>query len=368
MAGIRKRIWFNKSGKHTCYEINCVINGQQVRKSGYATKLDAQKDLDKVTKEVSTDIKLYELCEHYINEHCQLRCKGSTITLYKSYKTNRLNNLRYKKAKDINKRDIDLLVLEWKRDNHSNKSINDVIGFLRSVFAYGISNKWICNNPAKEVKKLPKITREIKYLTPDEMQGFINVVKTFPLKRSVPLLLDLYSGMRISELLALEWSDIDFKHNTISVNKQFYKGTLSTTKTHRSTRKITVPQFVIEMLQELKASQKVLSKLVFCSDTGGYISQDKFVAIWFKKAMKAIGKPDYNFHSLRHTYATYLLSNSVPIKFVQEQLGHSTAQTTLNVYGHVMPNVNFEAMNLLNNLQIEHKLSTVDSLTAITQS
>ena len=368
MAGIRKKYWTTKSGKKYCYEITYYVDGKLHRKSGYATKLKAQEDLDKVTKEVSTDIKLYELCERYINEHCQLRCKDSTITLYKSYKTNRLNNLRYKKAKDITKRDIDLLVLEWKRDNHSNKSINDVIGFLRSVFAYGISNKWIYNNPAKEVKKLPKVTREIKYLTPDEMQEFIEVVKTFPLKRAVPLLLDLYSGMRISELLAIEWTDIDFKHNTITVNKQFYKGNLSTTKTHRSTRKITVPDFVIKLLQELKTSQKILSKLVFCSDTGGYISQDKFVAIWFKKAMKAIGKPDYNFHSLRHTYATYLLSNSVPIKFVQEQLGHSTAQTTLNVYGHVMPNVNSDAMKLLNNLQCEQNMSKVEDVTAETQS
>ena len=367
MAGIRKRVWYNSSGKHTCYEINCVINGQQVRKSGYKTKEAAQKDLNNVTKEISTDIKLYELCNLYINEHCLLRCKESTITLYESYRENRLNDLRYKKTKDINKRDIDLLILEWKRNSHSNKSINDVIGFLRSVFNYGIANKWISNNPAKEVKKLPKESREIKYLTLEEMKAFLNVIQTFPIRRYTPLLLAIYSGMRISELLALEWSDIDFKNNTITVNKQFYKGRLSTTKTYRSTRKISIPKFVIEKLMELKQSQKVLSKLIFCSDSGGYISQDKFVAIWFKKAMQAIGKPDYNFHCLRHTYATFLLSNSVPIKFVQEHLGHSTAQTTLNVYGHVMPNINFAAMNLLKNLEFEHDLNTVDFANAESQ-
>lgn len=368
MAGIRKRIWTNKSGKHTCYEITCVINGQQVRKSGYATKLDAQMDLEKVTKEVSTNIKLKELCNLYINEHCQLRCKESTMKLYKTYVNNDLKDLLYKKAKDISKRDIDLLVLDLKRNNFTNKTINDIIGFLRSVFNFGISNKWIYNNPAKQIKKLPKETREIYYLNSDEIQQFLNVIKQFPLRRYVPLLLALYSGMRISELLALEWSDIDFKNNTISVSRQFYKGSLSTTKTYKSTRKISVPELVIQKLYELKSEQKLLSKIIFCSDTGGYISQDKFVTLWFKKAMKLIGKPDYNFHCLRHTYATFLLSNSVPIKFVQEQLGHSTAQTTLNVYGHVMPNVNFEAMNLLKNLQIEHKLNTVENKTAEPQS
>lgn len=357
MAGIRKRTWFNKSGKHFCYEINCVINGQQVRKSGYATKQAAQDDLEKVTKEISTNVKLYDLCTHYINEHCKLHCKDSTINLYNTYlKTLNIN----KKAKDVTKRDLDILILEWKRNDFKNKTINDIIGFLRSVFNYGIVNKWVSNNPAKDVKKLPKVTREIKYLTSEQMKEFEEIIQTFPIERYVPLLVDMYSGMRISELLALEWSDIDIKNNTIAVNKQFYKGSLSTTKTYRSTRKITVPDFVIKKLLELKLSQKVTSNIVFCGDSGGYISQDKFVANWFKKAMRLMGLEDYNFHCLRHTYATYLLSNGVPLKFVQEQLGHSTPQTTLNVYNHVMPNVNSEAMNLLKNLQIEHNLNVTE--------
>ena len=265
------------------------------------------------------------------------------------------------------KRNLDLLVLKYKTEGLSNKSINNIIGFLRSVYKYGIENKWLSENPAKEVKKLPKITREIKYLTTEQMQNFINVIQKFPIERYAPLLLDLYSGMRISELLALEWSDIDIEHCTITVNKQYYKGRLSTTKTYKSTRKVTVPAFVINVLMQLKTSQKVSSKIVFCGETGSYINQGKFVSHWFKRAMAAIGLDDYNFHSLRHTYATYLLSNGVPLKFVQEQLGHSTPQTTLNVYNHVMPNVNQHAMSLLKNLQIEHDLNTMENKIATSQ-
>ena len=367
MAGIRKRTWFNKSGKHTCYEITCVINGQQVRKSGYATKQAAQDDLARVTKEFSTDIKLKDLCKAYIDEHSLLHCKESTKKLYEGYVNNNLVDLRFKKAKDITKRNLDLMVLDFKRKGLSNKSINNIIGFLRSVYKYGIDNKWLSENPAKSIKKLPKITRDIKYLTSEQMKQFEQIIQTFPIERYVTLLVDLYTGMRISELLAIEWTDIDTIHNTITVNKQYYKGRLSTTKTYKSTRKISVPDFIIEKLFELKASQKVSSKIVFCGHTGSYLNQGKFVSHWFKKAMDAMGL-DYNFHCLRHTYATYLLSNSVPIKFVQEQLGHSTAQTTLNVYGHVMPNVNKDAMNLLKNLQIEHKLNTVDNKVAKTPS
>lgn len=358
MAGIRKKIWNTKKGKNFCYEITYYIDGKLHRKSGYATKLLAQEDLEKVTKEVSTNIKLKELCSAYIEEHSKLHCKESTKKLYEGYVNNNLTDLAHRKAKDINKRNLDLLVLRYKTDGLSNKSINNIIGFLRSVYKYGIENKWLSENPAKEVKKLPKTTREIKYLTSEQMKEFEEIIQMFPIERYVPLLVDLYSGMRISELLAIEWSDIDTVHNTITVNKQFYKGHLSSTKTYKSTRKVSVPDFIIKKLQELKASQKVSSKIVFCGETGNYINQGKFVAHWFKKAMNAMGL-DYNFHCLRHTYATYLLSNSVPIKFVQEQLGHSTAQTTLNVYGHVMPNVNLDAMNLLNKLKCEQNMSKI---------
>ena len=113
------------------------------------------------------------------------------------------------------------------------------------------------------------------------------------------------------------------------------------------------------------ASTKVKDNSVFVIKLNGTISERSeegtpFDALLGMGDMDAMGL-DYNFHCLRHTYATYLLSNGVPLKFVQEQLGHSTPQTTLNVYNHVMPNVNFEAMNLLKNLQIEHKLNTIDN-------
>lgn len=361
MAGIRKRTWVNKSGKHVCYEINCIINGNQVRRSGFKTKQEAQNALSDVTKEVTTNIKFAELCKYYLEEHCKLHCKDSTLNLYRGYYKNNLTVFYLRKAKDIQKRDIDLLILEYKKLGLSNKTINNIIGFLRSVYSYGIYNKWISENPAKEIKKLPKVAKEIKYLTTEEMAQFVEIIKEFPISRYAALLTDLYTGMRISELLALEWSDIDFKNGTISVNKQFYKGKLSAPKTHKSTRKITIPDAVIRVLRQLKLETKVLSKIVFCGKDGNYLNQDKFVMNWFKKAMRIIGKPEYNFHCLRHTYATYLLSNGVPIKFVQEQLGHSTAQTTLNVYSHIMPNVYKEAMNLFNKLQIEHDLNMIQN-------
>ena len=109
------------------------------------------------------------------------------------------------------------------------------------------------------------------------------------------------------------------------------------------------------MLLRLKRESTVLSKIVFCGRTGGYMNQEKFIKNWFKKATAAVGKPEYNIHSLRHTHATFLLQNGVPINYVSEQLGHSTPQTTVNVYGHVLPRINNQAMELFKNLKKSQK-------------
>lgn len=358
MAGIRKREWITAKGiKKVCYEITYCVNGKLCRKSGFKTKIEAQEALPQITKVFSNNILVKELARAYIDEHCTLHCKDGTIKLYNAYLKNNLKTLQRHKAKVVSKRMIDLLILEWKEKGLSNKTMNNILGFMYSFFQYGVKNKWISENPIIYVNKLPKTSKVIKFLTEKEIQEFISVIKQFPIERYAPLLTALYTGMRISELIALEWSDIDLENCTILVNKQFYRGKLTTTKTLSSIRRVSVPDIVIETLLQLRKQAKVLSPIVFCGNTGQYINTTKFVENWFKKAVRAIGKPDFNFHALRHTYATLLLSKSVSLKFVQEQLGHSTAQTTLNVYSHVLPSVNKKAMNILNSLKLEHDLS-----------
>ena len=280
-----------------------------------------------------------------------MRCKESTINLYKSYLKNIPASLLLKKAKDITKRDINLLILELKRKNLSNKYINCLLGFILAVFNYGIDNDWISKNPVKKIEKLPREKKDPRFLDEEEMELFIKAIQDFPIRKRIALLFALFTGVRISELTAVEWQDFDFTKRTILINKQYYKGKLSSPKTYKSTRILNMCERLRSALLELKSESKVLSKIVFCSSTGGYMSQDKFVKIWFKKAMRRIGKPDFNFHGLRHTYATYLIQNGVSIHYVSESLGHSSPQTTLNIYDHILPKVNNMAMDLFDNLE-----------------
>ena len=366
MAGIRKRTWRNKSGKHTSYEITWVSGGKQYRKSGYETLLDAQIALKDVVTDCSTDITLRRLATEYLQRHCTLNCKHSTITLYESYlKT--IEPLLRLKAKDITKRHIENLVLELKSKGMVNKSINGIITFIQAMLNYGVDNNFLSNNPILRFKKLPQVKPPIHFLNEKQIDVFLQESETYPQVYKAFFNTAIYTGMRRGELLALEWCDIDFKRNKIRVNKQIYRGVTQTTKTGKE-RFIDMPESLKQVLIEHK-KHGLLSKYVFHTN-GKPLHPYNMEETYFKPLLKRCNQrldeenqiEKLRFHDLRHSYATYLLSKGIPVKYVQEQLGHSTARMTLDTYASVMPSVKFGALDLLNKMknieQIEHKLST----------
>lgn len=369
MAKIRKRIWKNKSGKHSCYEITYVIDGKQYRKGGYTSKLEAQLDLPNVIFDSSTDIKFGKLAQEYIARHCELNCKQSTISLYENYLKVNLKDFKQKIAKEIKKRDLENLVLNLKSKSLTNKTINDIVTFVQAVLNYGVEIEYLKENPVAKFKKLPQVKPPIHFLNEKQIEVFIELAKTLPPVYYAFFITALHTGMRRGELLALEWTDIDFRLSKIKINKQIYRGVLQHTKTGKE-RIIDMSESLSAVLKDYKKQEKILFKLVFHNAEGNPLHPYNMEKAYFHPLIHECNKQldvenqikKLRFHDLRHTYATYLLSNGVPVKYVQEQLGHSTARMTLDTYASVMPSVKFEALNLLKNLhkksEIEHKLST----------
>lgn len=369
MASIRKRIWKNKSGTHISYEINYVIDGKQYRKSGYKSELEAQLDLHNVVLDSSTDVRFSLLADDYINRHCELNCKPSTKALYENYLKVNLSDIKRKIAKDIKKRDIETLILTLKRNGLTNKTINGITTFVQAVLNYGVENGYLKENPVIRLKKLPQTKPPIHFLDEEQIEVFLEQAKNYTPRYYAFFATALFTGMRRGELLGLEWSDIDFKNAKIKVNKQIYKGVKQSTKTNKE-RIIDIPENLLEILKEHKRENTVFSKLVFHNKEGQPIHPYNMEHAYFHPLIKRCNEileeghriEKLRFHDLRHTYATYLLSKGIPVKYVQEQLGHSTARMTLDTYASVMPSVKFGALELLNKLQknneIEHKLST----------
>lgn len=171
------------------------------------------------------------------------------------------------------------------------------------------------------------------------------------------ILLCLYTGLRIGELLALEWSDIDLANGIITVSKTChdmwergtYKKTLGAPKTRSSRRVIPIPKTVVPYLKETKKRSK--SIYVISGSGGGEISIRSYQRT-FELLLKALKIPHKGFHSLRHTFATRAVECGMDVKTLSEILGHNNPAVTLKRYVHSLMEHKCAMMNKLGrNLQ-----------------
>ena len=179
-------------------------------------------------------------------------------------------------------------------------------------------------------------------------------------------------GLRLGELIGLKWEDIDFTAETISIKRAISNiakvendGTRTwsivehTPKTETSMRTIPMPKSLVTALKLHRVAQNKEKlkhgelytdyNLVFCTECGNYFDTRNLTRS-YTRHLKKIDMPYRNFHSLRHTYATRLFENNVPIKTVQSLLGHKDIVTTMNIYTHVMPEKMTNEVQCLNSI------------------
>jgi len=240
------------------------------------------------------------------------------------------------------------------------------IALIHAVLRKALNNavKWglVSRNVTKLVT-LPRVERyEAQTLTVEQALKLIEVAGGSRIEAL--LLVALATGMRRGELLALRWNDIDFEKGVVHVQRTMsyiygYGYKESEPKTRSSRRVIVLPEVATEALKvhreyqgqaRIKAGEKWQEQgIVFCNIYGGFFNPSAVVAK-FKVLLKDAGLPDMRFHDLRHSAATILLIAGVHSKVVQERLGHSTILTTLNVYSHVLPSMQQDAADKIDDL------------------
>ena len=232
----------------------------------------------------------------------------------------------------------------------SDKTISEYHRLISSILTAAVQWQVIPSNPCGRVKP-PKVERkEAAGLDENEAAELISCLQSEPLKYRTAVMLTLYTGMRRGEICGLDWSDIDFKNNLLSITKSVVY-TVSTglqegqTKTKSSQRIINIPDDMTAMLNEYRheqlkqrfalGDQWTDSGKVFTNERGGLLSPDTLSA-WFKKFIKRHGLPDIHYHTLRHTAATLLIAGGVDVATVSKRLGHADKTTTLNTYTHAI--------------------------------
>ena len=158
----------------------------------------------------------------------------------------------------------------------------------------------------------------------------------------------IMTGARQGELLGLKWGDLDFEAKQVYIQRTFTKGRFFPTKTKGSKRKIDLSPILISELKKWKLScPRTDLDLMFPNPAGAPMNYSNMVQRYFLPALTKAEIPRIRFHDLRHTYASLMIEQGENIKYIQNQLGHSSPMVTLNVYAHLMKPTNQEAVQRL---------------------
>lgn len=207
--------------------------------------------------------------------------------------------------------------------------------------------------------KRPRIEeKKVECFTVAEQKVLEEAIKNDRRMKTFGILLSLYTGLRIGELLALEWTDVDFDKRELSISKTChdskdecgrYVRFVNPPKTSTSMRVIPIPKQLIPLLREMK--KKNSSKYVV-GDGDKVISVRSYQRT-YELILKKHGLPHRGFHALRHTFATRAIECGIDVKTLSEILGHKNPTVTLNRYAHSLMEHKKDMMNRLGKLFIE---------------
>ena len=335
------------------------LKGKRKIKKGFKTKVEAEKaqakiyeDLNKGLNPVDTKVTLKEAGELYMRLHVSTNCKPSTIATNRGY----LDNHIYPFFGDMKLCEItSILVKEFRKamldKGRKNSTVNKYMVFLGSIFNFMIDNDVPVRNPLARIKNLKVAqNKKIRALSTVEVQALLSKTKVISPDFYPLLFTAIFTGMRKGEILALTWDSINWITQKITVDKNYTHGGLGTPKTGKI-RVIDMSNELAKVLKEWRlACPHSELNLVFPNSNGNHQSADNLAKRRFLPALNRAGIDKIRFHDLRHTYASLLLANGAPMKYVQHQLGHSSITMTMDLYTHLLPEVNDKCVNLLNSI------------------
>jgi integrase len=241
----------------------------------------------------------------------------------------------------------------------SARSVRYIHAVLREALGHAVKYGYISRNPATVVDPPRQQRKQPTVWTPEHAQAFLAFIQSDgKARRWYPVyLLALLTGMRLGELLALRWSDVDLERGVVHVNRTLQRTkqglVFAEPKTDRSRRAVPIGTAVVEAIRKHRVAQieqRLLARpgewqntgLVFTVAGGGPV-QPRQLQHHFERMIAKSGLPSVRFHDLRHSHATQLLMAGEHPKVVQERLGHSQISVTLDTYSHVLPSMQREA-------------------------
>lgn len=271
------------------------------------------------------------------------------------------------KVRDITIQDIEDWMYELSQTatrNSRNKNeiktlsrnyINRILGHLKIVLDRAVKEGLIMKNPVDDVSSFPKENNKVDFW---EFEEFKQVMAEIPedslelKQRKLVYEVLFYTGLRIGELEALTWKQVDFRRQQITVEKTLIYKTkddwhLSTPKTKKAYRTIGIGQYLSKKLKEWKDLQSRIGNFEFVCQLDGTFTPPYCFSSWLKAYAKKAGVIPIKLHGLRHSHVAMLVDQHIQPLVIQERLGHANIQITLGTYGHLYAKSDEKVVNVL---------------------
>jgi integrase len=369
-----------KRGNKWCFVIDIGCDpktGKRRQKwfSGFSTKKEAERAMAAKIHELNqgifvepAKITLEEFLKRWLEDYARINCAPRTFEGYeyiiREHLIPAIGKITLDKLKPMHIQNYySYKLTKGRKDGSGGLSARSVYHHhrvLHEALEYAVRWQVIAINPVKAVAPPRPQRQQINVLSREEVHQLLAAAKGT--KFYDPIFFAINTGMRRGEIFAVRWSDVDFEKQIISVRQTLQrikgKGLVirNTTKTDGSRRSIAVSKSVISMLKQIKKKQETEkiafesayqdNDLVFCNPDGTPFNIDYF-SREFGRLIRRNNLPPVRFHDLRHTHATLLLQQGEHPKVVSERLGHSTITITMDLYSHVMPNMQKEAAQKL---------------------
>lgn len=291
--------------------------------------MNSKKTFSEVVQLWKTDKKLY--------------VKKSTFSAYVLLLENHLLPVFGKYDEEITEAEVQKFVHQKLAQGLSQKSIKDILIVMRMVLKFGTKHKLLVYNPFEIQYPTVRENQTIEVLSRTHQKKVMNYIQEHFTFRSLGIYICLSSGIRIGEICALTWEDIDAENGTIHIRKTIQRiymiedGNrrtellLDTPKTKNSIREIPMSR---ELLRMLKPFKKIVNPSFFVLTNDEKPTEPRTYRSYYKTLMRDLEIPELKFHGLRHSFATRCIESNCDYKTVSVLLGHSNISTTLNLYVH----------------------------------
>lgn len=298
-------------------------------------------------------MKLKELLEIWLERYMKHTIK---IRIYNRYKSicelHLIKDLGDYELVELKHNVLQDFLLEMINNKYSTNTIKGIVSVLKQALRLAVTLEFIDKEYCSSLKLPTNEEKEISVFTKKEQQIIESFCLNHKRKNYIGIVICLYTGIRLGELLALTWDDIDFNSNLLTINKTSYSVKIDgksqivvdKPKTKKSNRIIPLPNQLIKLLKAIKKESN--SKYVITTRSLGMVDNRSYQRT-FKYILKINNITYRNFHSLRHTFATNAIELGMDVKTLAEILGHTNAMITLNRYSHSLLDYKIEMMNKL---------------------